>query len=1634
MTLDTSGPVHVTVAAARPSDDGEHLTKARHESSDLHALEALLGDPSSVSSEEAAPAGFVAEPAARQEAAAAGDGALKPRVAGSPDDAALNLPPPALHAAPEAVRSVDDWSEKHLLLKPEAAGVLTEQGIARPEPTTLDEAGYPTAEENDSTRDGTDIGALLHAPAAGDIDEEDASVADTGTEDTSAEDTSAEDTSILASPCTAEPETAADPHGSERDDGNVGAGVDDSGKAAAAMTADGASFLDDALLRDIAETPSVSSDSISADRVDATGLAVEPPFRDSRPDPDADAARGRGLEPLLYGEPTDPDASEARDTFEEASVQPQATGPEAGPIGSIHLDESPTAPRSTNSAGVEDGAADAEGDLFAHASGPDETEAWTTPVTRERPVERDDPSPEALLPSVSAAPGNGSDPARAGIDEPSVAPASVDAVVAEGAAGTSDASDASGPGVPASAEPGTPFDQSGSERRGAGEVPGSNHPDQTAEASTASGGAFLADALLKDISAAPSVSSDSIPSDQSDATGLTVDSLVGDRGPALGAGAPREEASARTEGPGSDPDPSTGQAEPDELPLPVGRATGSDDGIIGDDGGSIARPADPSSPLPSGTDSGHDESLLRQIADVVAASAGESVETSAPGSLVTGVLATRDAATAPESRDRAEPNSADSMDAVGIAPTGPGTSEAEIDRVGRERPRTRSDLHGQLSPLPESAEPVSGLPDGRRDPGEPADAAAIEDAVERNAETEQSSNPVIHLPDLSGKAPSITCASDGESLLQENTDPVAASSGEPVDATGPGFPENGDAPAPGTAGVQERNESAAPGDMRSEDTGVFARPGSEERVEAGGPPASEDHDAPGDPLEPAPSRNELEASGTKPPKRWSYSDDTAAAAATEDDVSRSAGTEVNAGPVIHLPDRSGTAPSGTEADWGESLLQQNTDPAAASSGEPADVGALRLPGSVDAPAPRAASVREQGEQATPEDEGSEATGAVAPPSSGNEVESVDPLAPEHLDTRSASPAGTPSLHEPAASEVESPVDGTGPDETAATAATEDDVSRNAQTEDGAGPVIGLLDPRGPAPSGTGAVHDESLLRQIADAVAASSGEPAGLRESASPVPVDAQTSEAEVAGSSALDGASAEDAGVVPLPGPGRTEIPADPVEDEGGREEAESAREDDPEAFAAAPGIEFDDTLLLDLADAAPVSSDEDGAPEGLPAAPGRGADPGARPSSVPESAFDVSLPDAGIDPSRVSGAEPDDGYSDAPLEAASPGPAAVLAFATDADTEMALRDGLLGFGSASAGTGEPQVWQGGLRAAIAALAEGRTAPLVIVDIDGVPYPAGAIHELAAVCEVGTVVVAVGSDVSARPGRELLLSGVSDYLAKPLTAEAVRGVASRALAESAGSRPGGRVACFVGCGGSGATTLAVATALHAASRGCYVSVLDLSRSVAAAALALGIEPVAGLDQLLETADKVEVDPESLEGVCGRRMDRIEVYAHRWSPEHPALPSAAAMDRLLAALRQRSQLVLVDGLDEAETRFISSAEFDTRVFVAEPTAGNAPRLARMMDLLDGDRSLVFVQNHTRPFRRDAGARALRELGLGMEPDLTVPFDPAVPETADRGWPQARLPRSVRKPVSALTDRLLDGSSGADAAAAFARAA
>ena len=383
-------------------------------------------------------------------------------------------------------------------------------------------------------------------------------------------------------------------------------------------------------------------------------------------------------------------------------------------------------------------------------------------------------------------------------------------------------------------------------------------------------------------------------------------------------------------------------------------------------------------------------------------------------------------------------------------------------------------------------------------------------------------------------------------------------------------------------------------------------------------------------------------------------------------------------------------------------------------------------------------------------------------------------------------------------------------------------------------------------------------------------------------------------------------------------------------------------------------------------------------------------------------------------------------PEPAAAGGPGAeppTLAFATDAASEDALRAGL-------SDRENPQVWTGTVDAAVAAVERaGSPAPrLIFVDLDGTPYPAGAIHELAAVCEVGTSVVALGSDGSARFSREVLLAGVSDYLIKPVTAAAVREAAANAF-HSGETEPDGSCAVgFAGTGGSGATTLAAALALAASGRGRYVAVLDLGRTFAALPFMLDVEPAPGLDQLLDTAAGGAPDPGMVDGMAAARSDRIAVYGYRQSAEPPRPPQPAAVRWLVGQLKRRAHLVVVDGFDDPAARLAALADCDRRVLVVEPTRSAVQRGARLRALLGPERPAILARNHTRAFRRRAGARTWTAAGLPA-PQVVASFEPSVPALADRGWPKGRLPAVLRRCAGALADLVLPPPGGVAAGAA-----
>src|SRR3954462_267408 len=75
----------------------------------------------------------------------------------------------------------------------------------------------------------------------------------------------------------------------------------------------------------------------------------------------------------------------------------------------------------------------------------------------------------------------------------------------------------------------------------------------------------------------------------------------------------------------------------------------------------------------------------------------------------------------------------------------------------------------------------------------------------------------------------------------------------------------------------------------------------------------------------------------------------------------------------------------------------------------------------------------------------------------------------------------------------------------------------------------------------------------------------------------------------------------------------------------------------------------------------------------------------------------------------------------------------------------------------------KGGLRNAVQALSISASPNILLVDLSESGDPLNDINALAEVCEPGTVVIAIGQVNDVRLYRDLLASGIHDYLLKPL-------------------------------------------------------------------------------------------------------------------------------------------------------------------------------------------------------------------------------------------------------------------------------
>ena len=195
---------------------------------------------------------------------------------------------------------------------------------------------------------------------------------------------------------------------------------------------------------------------------------------------------------------------------------------------------------------------------------------------------------------------------------------------------------------------------------------------------------------------------------------------------------------------------------------------------------------------------------------------------------------------------------------------------------------------------------------------------------------------------------------------------------------------------------------------------------------------------------------------------------------------------------------------------------------------------------------------------------------------------------------------------------------------------------------------------------------------------------------------------------------------------------------------------------------------------------------------------------------------------------------------------------FATDAETERALRAGLAGR--------EAKIERGPLSAAIRTLASEPSSKLVFVDLDGIPEPETAARKLTAVCAFGTAVIAIGSTDTAHLTRALLRHGIADYLVKPISAAAVREASATALEDLPERMYAGRVIAFAGTAGSGASTLVATIARGVAAGGRTATVVDLNPASGSLSKLLDATPAGDLSALLATLDAGQSSPDESPG------------------------------------------------------------------------------------------------------------------------------------------------------------------------------
>ncbi len=228
-------------------------------------------------------------------------------------------------------------------------------------------------------------------------------------------------------------------------------------------------------------------------------------------------------------------------------------------------------------------------------------------------------------------------------------------------------------------------------------------------------------------------------------------------------------------------------------------------------------------------------------------------------------------------------------------------------------------------------------------------------------------------------------------------------------------------------------------------------------------------------------------------------------------------------------------------------------------------------------------------------------------------------------------------------------------------------------------------------------------------------------------------------------------------------------------------------------------------------------------------------------------------------------------------------------------------------------KVSKGGLRNAIQTLSVSASPNILLVDLSESGDPLNDINGLAEVCEPGTVVIAVGQINDVRLYRDLMVSGLHDYMLKPLSPDAVRDTLTQAQAmliapkpeDESGAHSHVSTAVIGVRGGVGASSIAVSLAWLLSDRiGRLTALLDLDVHFGTGALSLDLEPGRGLTDAIDNPSRI--DGLFIERAMIKANEKLSLLSAEAPISSPVMTDGTAFFQLQEELRAAFEATIID--------------------------------------------------------------------------------------------------------------------------------